>query len=118
MADGEVRAVGRHIHVAPQKVRRILALIRGRPADEAMEVLRFAASPTAGDVRKVLRSAIANAEKNHSMVRTRLVVHRVFADEGPVRKWRRFGARGRFKPELRRSSHLTVILREEGEATA
>ena len=116
MADVEAQAVARYVQVAPQKIRRILALIRGRPADEALEVLRFAASPTAGDVGKVLRSAIANAEKNHGMNRARLIVHRAFADEGPTRRWRRFGARGRFKPLLRRSSHLTVILREqEGE---
>jgi large subunit ribosomal protein L22 len=116
MADAEAQAVARYVQVAPQKIRRILALIRGRPADEALEVLRFAASSNAGDVGKVLRSAIANAEKNHGMNRARLVVYRAFADEGPTRRWRRFGARGRFKPILRRSSHLTVILREqEGE---
>ncbi len=118
MAETEVQAVGRFVQVAPQKVRRVLALIRGQRADEAMELLRFTTGPVAGDVRKVLRSAIANAEQNHGMNRARLVVHRAFADEGPGRRWRRFGARGRFKPLRRRSSHLTVILREETAETA
>jgi large subunit ribosomal protein L22 len=116
VADKKVRAEARYVLVAPTKVRRILALIRGRSADEAMEVLRFAPSPTAGEVRKVLRSAIANAEKNFGLARDRLVVDRAFADEGPDRRWRRFGARGRFKPLRRRSSHVTVILREEAAA--
>lgn len=118
MAETEVQAVGRFVQVAPQKVRRVLALIRGQRADEALERLRFTTGAIAGDVRKVLRSAIANAEQNHGMNRARLVVHRAFADEGPSRRWRRFGARGRFKPLKRRSSHLTVVLREEAAETA
>ena len=112
MAEVRARAVGRFVQVTPTKVRRVLALIRGRAADEAMEILQFTPSPAARQVRKVLRSAIANAEKNLGLARERLVVERAFADEGPDRRWRRFGARGRFKPLRRRSSHLTVIVRE------
>jgi large subunit ribosomal protein L22 len=60
----------------------------------------------------LIKSAIANAEENFGVAREDLYVHKIFADEAPTRKWRRFGARGRFKPLLRRKSHVTVILRE------
>ncbi|MCD4753505.1 MAG: 50S ribosomal protein L22, partial [Anaerolineaceae bacterium] len=62
--------------------------------------------------KKLLASAIANAEENFGLNREDLYVYRIFADEAPTRKWRRFGARGRFKPILRRNSHITIILRE------
>jgi len=66
----------------------------------------------------VLRTAIANAEENFGLNRAELMVTEAFADEGPTRKWRRFGARGRFKPLLRRSSHITIIVAErEGAAS-
>jgi large subunit ribosomal protein L22 len=60
----------------------------------------------------VLRTAIANAEENFGLNRGELMVAEAFADEGPTRKWRRFGARGRFKPLLRRSSHITIVVAE------
>ena len=66
-------------------------------------------------VLKVLNSAMANAEENYGISRDDLFVYKIFADEAPTRKWRRFGARGRFKPWLRRSTHLTIILRESEE---
>jgi large subunit ribosomal protein L22 len=67
-------------------------------------------------VSKLLSSAIANAEENFGVSRDDLFVYRIFADEATTRKWRRFGPRGRFMPWLRRSSHITVILRErEGQ---
>jgi large subunit ribosomal protein L22 len=56
---------------------------------------------------------MANAEENFGVSRKDLYIYRIFADEAPTRKWRRFGARGRFKPLLRRASHITVILREK-----
>lgn len=113
----DIRASARYIPVAPQKVRLVVDLIRGRQADEALELLRFTRHAAAKPVYKALRSAIANAEENFGVNRTDLVVQRVFADEAPVRRWRRFGARGRFKPLARRSSHITVVLRER-EASA
>jgi large subunit ribosomal protein L22 len=66
-------------------------------------------------VKKLLESAIANAEENFELNRQDLYVAKIFADEGPTRKWRKFGARGRFKPWLRRSAHVTVILKEREE---
>jgi large subunit ribosomal protein L22 len=83
-------------------------------ANDAMDVLRYTPRQAAVPVRKLLASAIANAEENFGVSRDELIVATVFADEAPTRKWRRFGARGRFKPVLRRSSHVTIILRERG----
>jgi large subunit ribosomal protein L22 len=77
-----------------------------------MDILSLTPNKAAKPVRKLLYSAISNAEENFGVSRDDLVVYRIYADEGPTRKWRRFGARGRFKPQLRRSSHVTVILRE------
>jgi large subunit ribosomal protein L22 len=62
---------------------------------------------------KVVSSAMSNGEENFGVSRDDMYVHSIFVDEAPTRKWRRFGARGRFKPWLRRSSHVTVILREK-----
>jgi large subunit ribosomal protein L22 len=75
--------------------------------------LKFLPNGAARQVSKVLSSAVANAEENFGVSRDDLFVYRISADEAPTRKWRRFGARGRFKPLLRRSSHITVILREK-----
>ena len=60
-------------------------------------------------------SAMANAENNFGLNRYDLYIHSIVVNEGPTRKWRRFGARGRVKPWLRRSSHISVILREREE---
>jgi large subunit ribosomal protein L22 len=112
----DIRATARFVPMSPQKVRWVVDLIRGSRAVEALDVLRFTPNAAAGPVSKVLRSAIANAEENFGVNRGELVVHRIYADEAPTRRWRRFGARGRFKPILRRSSHITVVLREQEAA--
>jgi large subunit ribosomal protein L22 len=75
-------------------------------------MLKFTPNAAAKPVAKAIASAMANAEENFGVSRDDLFVHSIFADEAPTRRWRRFGARGRFKPILRRASHLTVILRE------
>jgi large subunit ribosomal protein L22 len=108
----DVRATTRYLLASAQKVRLVVDLVRGRPAKEALEILRFSRKSAAEPVSKVIRSAMANAEQNFGLDPDDLVVARIWADEGPTRKWRRFGARGRFKPILRRSAHITVILQE------
>ena len=112
MTTQDIRAKLSHHSVSAQKVRLVIDLIRGKDAVEALEMLRFVAKRSAGPVRKLLVSAVANAEENFGLNRDDLFIAKVYADEAPTRKWRRFGARGRFKPLLRRSSHVTIILRE------
>lgn len=119
MADThDVRAFARNVPMSAQKVRLVVDRIRGQEANAALDVLRFMPNAAARPVAKVLRSAIANAEENFGLSRDDLVVFKVFADEGPSRRWRRFGARGRFKPMIRRSSSVTIVLREKGQAAA
>ena len=108
----DVRATARFVLASPQKVRLVVDQVRGRRAKEALELLQFSRKSAAEPVRKVIRSAMANAEQNFGLDPELLFVARIWADEGPTRRWRRFGARGRFKPILRRAAHITVILQE------
>ena len=108
----DVRAHLRFLPVSAQKVRRVVDLVRGMNANQALDTLRFVPSHAAVPVLKLLKSAVANAEENFGVSRDELYIATIFANEAPTRKWRRFGARGRFKPILRRSSHVTIILRE------
>ncbi len=114
----EAHAQAKYVGMSAQKGRLVVDLVRGRQADEALSMLRFLPNAAAGPVAKVLRTAIANAEENFGLNRGDLVVTKAFADEGPTRKWRRFGARGRFKPLLRRSSHITIVVAEREGASS
>lgn len=111
----DYRAVARHIQISAQKTRLVVDLVRGKDVQEALEILQFVTRKAAHPVSKVIESAMYNAEENFGISRNNLFVHTIFADVGRTRKWRRFGARGRIKPWLRRSSHITVILREREE---
>ena len=110
----DIQAKVRFLPQSAQKVRAVIDLVRGKSANEALEILLFVNKRAALPVRKLVASAVANAEENFGVSRDDLFVAKITADEAPTRKWRRFGARGRFKPILRRSSHVTVVLRERG----
>ncbi len=112
----EVRAVSRYIGISPQKVRRVIDQVRGKQPDEALTLLRFMPQAAAKPVAKTIASAVANAEENFGLSREDLVIARITADQAPMRRWRRFGARGRFKPIVRRASHITVVLTEKESA--
>ena len=111
----DIRAEARNIPLSAQKVRLVIDLVRGKDVVDALNLLKFTPNRAAHPVSKVVASAMANGEENFGVSRDDMYVYRIFADEAPTRKWRRFGARGRFKPWLRRSSHITVILREREE---
>jgi large subunit ribosomal protein L22 len=112
----EVKAEARFVPMSAQKVRLVVDQIRGMNANSALDLLSFLPNAAAKPVYKVIRSAIANAEENYGLAREDLYVLEIYANEGPTRKWRRFGARGRFKPILKRQSHITVVLAEnEGD---
>ena len=108
----DIQAKLRFLPLSAQKVRLVVDMVRGKDAVEALEMLRFVHKRAALPIRKLLASAVSNAEENFGVSRDDLYVATIFADEAPTRRWRRFGARGRFKPILRRTSHVTVILRE------
>lgn len=109
----DIHAQTRFTSISAQKVRLLADLVRGKGVVDALTTLKFSGNQTiALPVYKTVASAMANAEENFGVSRDDLYIYRIYADEAPTRKWRRFGARGRFKPWLRRSSHITVILRE------
>ncbi len=110
----DIQAKLRNLSLSAQKVRAVIDMVRGKSANDALEILRFVNKGAALPVRKLVASAVANAEENFGVSRDDLFVAKITADEAPTRKWRRFGARGRFKPILRRTSHVTIILREHG----
>jgi len=112
MEDFEVRAGSRYVWHTPRKVRLVVDLVRGMEAQEALGLLKLMPQRAAEPVFKLVKSAVANAENNYGMAGEDLYIASISADEGPVRRWRRFGARGRFKPILKRSSHIQVVLRE------
>src|SRR3990172_3371514 len=109
----DIRAELKNLSVSAQKVRLVIDLVRGKRANDAPDILAFANKGSAADLRKLVASAVSNAEENFGINRDDLFIYKITADEAPTRKWRRFGARGRFKPLLRRSSHVVVVLREQ-----
>ena len=108
----EVRAVNKFTGISAQKTRLIVDEMRGKQATDALAILQFMPQQAAKVVARTINSAIANATENFGLEADELYISKIMADEAPTRKWRRFGARGRFKPWLRRSSHITVVLDE------
>lgn len=109
----QAKAIARNIRIAPRKVRLVIDLIRGKSVEEAFAILRFthrAASPV---IEKVLKSAVANAEHNYNMDTNNLVVETAFVDEGPTLKRYMPRAMGRASRINKRSSHITVVVKEK-----
>jgi large subunit ribosomal protein L22 len=106
----ETRASLRYLRTSPSKVREVLGLIRGREIDDARERLRFCERGPAGDVLKLLDSAVANAESNDNLPEDELFVARAYADEGPTLKRWRPRARGRGTRIRKRTSHVTIVV--------
>jgi len=109
----EVMATAKQVGVSPQKLGLVVDRVRGRSVDEALAMLRFAPTPAARAVAKVVKSAAANAENNFQMAPSNLRIVRIYADKGPSMKRFRAQARGRASPILKRSSHITVVVAEE-----
>jgi large subunit ribosomal protein L22 len=104
------RAVLRHAHISPYKVREVLDLVRGKPVHEAIDILRFSERDAAFTVGKLLMSAVANAENNDELDPEELFVSACFADEGTTQKRWRPRARGRATRIRKRTSHITIIV--------
>ena len=114
----QVQAVTKYTGISAQKARLVVDEMRGRKAEDALAVLQFMPQSSARVVAKTIKSALANATENFGLDAGDMYIAKIVADEAPRRRWRRFGARGRFKPWIRRSSHITVVLEErvDGEA--
>ena len=110
----EAKAVAKYMRISPRKVRLIMDQIRGRKVEEALNRLSFAPQRGAFVLKKLINSAVANAEQNLNMYVDKLYIKRIFAEEGPTLKRFRARAMGRATRIRKRTSHLTVIL-DEGE---
>jgi large subunit ribosomal protein L22 len=111
----EAKAQARYVRVTPQKARRVVDLIRGRQASDALAVLQFAPQAASEPVYKVVASAIANARvkadaASEAFDERELVVHTAFVDEGPTMKRFRPRAQGRAFRVRKRTSHITVVV--------
>lgn len=113
----EVRAVTKFTGISAQKTRLVLDEMRGKRAQDALAMLQFMPQQAAGVVAKTIKSALANASENYGYDAAEMFITKIYADAAPIRRWRRFGARGRFKPWRRPSSHVTVVLEERVVAT-
>jgi len=109
----EARAQVRHVRISPSKVRVVLDLIRGKQVDEALTILRFTPKAASPLLEKLLRSAIANAENNFNMNRDGLYISQCYADEGPIMKRFRARAQGRAYSIHKKTSHITIVLKEK-----
>jgi large subunit ribosomal protein L22 len=104
------RAIARHVRVSPMKARRVVNLVRGLPAREALTVLQFAPQSASEPVYKVLASAIANAENNERLDPDSLLVAECYVNEGPTLKRFRPRAQGRAYRIRKRTSHITMVV--------
>lgn len=109
----EARAYLRHARIAPRKVQIVLDLIRNKPVDLAMAILKNTPKAASAPLAKLLASAIANAENNHNMNRDELYVAECFVTPGPTLKRIRPRAQGRAFKVLKRTSHVTLVLKEK-----
>lgn len=109
----ETAARLKHARISPQKCRLVADQIRGLPVERALQVLNFSPKKAAGIVKKVLESAIANAEHNEGADIDELKVQRIFIDQGPTLKRWRARAKGRVNHILKRTSHITVTVADK-----
>ncbi len=109
----QVRAKANRLHISPQKARLVVDQIRGKSVSDALDILNFSNQKGAVLVRKVLESAIANAENNEGADIDELKISEIFVDAGLTMKRIRPRAKGRADRILKRSSHITVTVTDE-----
>lgn len=112
LPENEAKAVGRMIRTSPQKLNLVAQLIRGKKAEQALNDLTFSQRRVAGEVKKVLQSAIANAENNHNLDVDSLFVSEAYVGKNLVMKRFRARAKGRAARILKPFSQLTIVVRE------
>jgi large subunit ribosomal protein L22 len=108
----EAKAHAKYIRMSPRKIKVVLDVIRGKNASEAMAILKHTPRAAAPVVAKLLKSAMANAENNNKMDVSKLYVAETYANQGPTLKRFQPHAQGRAFRILKRSSHITVVLKE------
>ena len=108
----EAKAVAKYVRMSPSKIKPVADLVRGKNLTEALTILKFTTGKGAQFVEKVVQSAAANAENNFEMDPDKLYVAEIFVNQGPTMKRWRAGSQGRAGAILKRSSHISVTLKE------
>ena len=108
----EARATLSYARIAPRKVKIVADLMRGKSVEEAQRIAKFAPKASSDILEKLLNSAIANAENNHDMKHEKLYVAEIYANQGPTLKRIRPAAKGSAVRIRKRTSHITIVLRE------
>lgn len=108
----EARAIAKYVRMSPTKVGVVLDLIRGKNIQEAFAILQYTPKDAAVAINKVLKSAVANAENNYDLDKNRLYVAEAYANQGPTLKRFRPRAQGRAYRILKRTSHITLVVKE------
>jgi len=109
----EARAILRYARISPRKVKIVIDLIRNKPVGEAMAILKHTPKAASAILEKLLNSAIANAENNHNMDVDKLYIAEAYANQGPTLKRIRPRAQGRAFRIRKRTSHITLVLKEK-----
>ena len=109
----EAKAIAKEVRIVPRKSRLVIDLVRGKSVIEADKILRNLNKEAARQIRKVLTSAVANAENNLGLDKENLFVKEAYIDEGRVLKRMKFGSRGHVDPIKKRTSHITIIVSEK-----
>ena len=108
----EARATLKFARISSRKVKIVADLIRGKDASEALAIVKFTPKASSVIVEKLLKSAMANAENNHKMDVNKLYVAEIYANQGPTLKRIRPAAKGSAVRIRKRTSHITIVLRE------
>ena len=109
----EARAYLSNVRISPRKVQIVLDLIRNKPTDVALATLRLTPKAASPILEKLLKSAIANADNNHSMNKNNLYVSECYVTPGPIMKRIMPRAQGRAYRILKRTSHITIVVAEK-----
>ena len=109
----EAKAVLRHARISARKVKIVADLVRNKDVDEALAIVKFTPKASSEIIEKLLNSAIANAENNHGMKHENLYVAEIYANQGPTLKRIRPAAKGSAVRIRKRTSHITVVLKEK-----
>ncbi len=109
----EAVATLKYARISPRKVKIVADLLRGKNVDEALAIVKFTPKAASEIIEKVLKSAIANAENNHNMAHGKLYVAEIYANQGPTLKRIRPAAKGSAVRIRKRTSHITIVLKEK-----
>ena len=113
LVKNEARATLKYARISARKVKIVADLIRGKDVDEALAIIKFTPKASSELLEKLLKSAIANAENNHDMKHENLYVAEIYANQGPTLKRIRPAAKGSAVRIRKRTSHITIVLRDD-----